>query len=108
MGAYEYCGQEVPSSLTSFTRGDTNLDDKVNFADAIFVISFHFFGGREADCMKSADANDDGKVDIADAIYILSYQFSAGPNPKPPFPECGIDTTPEGDDLSCESYHHCF
>ena len=95
---------ETHISAVQFLRGDANTDTIVNLADAIFILSFTFSGGKEANCMKSADANDDGKVDLADAIWVLAYQFNNGQDPKAPFPNCGIDTTPENDDLSCYSF----
>ena len=45
--------------------------------------------------MDAADANDDGSIDIADAIYLLSYLFGGGDQPPPPFPDPGIDPTPD-------------
>ena len=90
-----------------FIRGDPNEDGTVNIADAIFILTYQFAGGDEASCMKSADTNDDGGVGLADAIYVLTYQFSNGPDPKPPFSACGLDTTPENDDVSCVSYARC-
>jgi hypothetical protein len=53
----------------------------------------------------ACDTNDDGRFDIADAVYILSYVFDGGPPPPPPFPDCGIDPTP--DDLWNNREYDC-
>ena len=95
------------NSLSRFIRGDANADTRVNIADAIFVLTYQFSGGKEATCMKSMDANDDEIANIADAIWILNYQFNSGPDPKPTFPECGLDVTPQEEELSCESFIPC-
>ena len=77
-----------------FSRGDVNDDGNRNIADAISLLGFLFGGGPAPVCPDAADANDDGVLNIADAISILSHLFaSSGPLP-PPFPGCGVDTTP--------------
>ena len=56
-------------------------------------------------CDDAADANDDGLKNIADAIFILQNLFNNGRNPPPPFPDCGLDDTP--DNLGCLSQPPC-
>jgi formylglycine-generating enzyme required for sulfatase activity len=63
------------------------------------------FGNAFVSCMAAADANDDGRADISDPIYLLRWRFLGGPAPPPPFPECGLDPSP--DDLACESFARC-
>ncbi len=46
-----------------------------------------------------------GRVDLADAVGSLSFQFQAGPAPRSPFPDCGID--PFLDALDCKAYPGC-
>ena len=65
-------------------------------------------GSRRAllhDCLKAVDTNDSGETDIADAVYLLTYLFADGPDPKPPFDACGLDTT--ADELTCWLYDQC-
>ena len=52
------------------------------------------FFKAEAD---AADAKDDEAISLDDAIYILFHLFKQGPLPPAPYPECGIDTTPNPD-----------
>ncbi len=57
---------------------DANGDNKVDIADAVYILSYLFAGGPAPRCMKAGDANDDNKIDIADAISALSYLFAQG------------------------------
>jgi hypothetical protein len=81
-----------------FSRGDGNLDGRLDLADAISSLEYLFAGGALA-CLDAADANDDGSADIADPIRVLLHLF-AGLTPfPPPFPEAGAD--PTADALGC-------
>jgi len=92
--------------LERFLRGDSNEDARVDIADAIWLISFLFRGGRAPRCDDAADSNDDGQVNLADVVYTLRFQLFAGPTPPEPFPVCGGD--PAGaDHLLCEGYGRC-
>lgn len=82
-----------------FIRGDVNEDGRIDMGDAIFILNSIFAGGSSPSCLDSADVDDDGRITIGDAIYLLNYMFSGGPEPKPPFPEPGIDITE--DTLAC-------
>lgn len=82
----------------SFVRGDVDGDGAVLINDSISTLESLFSGG-DARCADAADINDDGSVDIADAIYGLSYLFQAGAPPAAPFPDCGLDATPDA--LGC-------
>ncbi len=101
IGAYEY-GNCKP---IAFIRGETNLDERVNIADAVYILSYLFTGGDEPSCLDAADANDDGAVNVADAVTILSFFFLGADPPPPPFPECGIEET--ADAVSCAAYLPC-
>jgi hypothetical protein len=46
-------------------------------------------------------------VNIADASYTLNFLFLGGPELRPPFLECGVDSTPDDDALSCDSHPPC-
>jgi PKD repeat protein len=78
-----------------FLRGDTDGGGTINIADAVFVLQHLFARGRPPACMDSADVDDNGRVNIADAISILSYLFSGSSSPAYPFPEKGLDGTPD-------------
>jgi len=93
---YSYDSAQVyiePSS--GFVRGNANGDDRIDIADAIFVLGYLFGNGTAPEVPDSADANDDGGIDIADAIYILGFLFGGGPPPPPPYPDPGTDPTPD-------------
>jgi hypothetical protein len=78
-----------------FIRADANGDQKLNLADPVYVLQWLFFGGSVPACLDSADSNDDGSINLADPIFSLSYQFRGGPSPLPPFPNAGVDLTPD-------------
>lgn len=104
IGAYEYCGDVAPEA--HFRRGDPNGDGRISLADAVEVLLSAFGAGSELLCQKSADCDDSGKLELADAIYLLTFIFRPGTDaPKIPYPDCGIDPTPDG--LSCLSYPLC-
>ncbi len=92
-------------SETSFIRGDSNTDETMNIADAIYILSYLFASGPGISCLDAADANDDGGVDLADGVYILQNLFASGPAISPPSPDCGID--PTEDELGCLEYLPC-
>ena len=90
-----------------FVRGDVNLDDQVDLADAISGLNFTFRDSPAPRCSDGADMNDDGNVDLGDWVSILSYVCLGGSTPPPPSPsginysagDCGPD--PTLDDLGC-------
>jgi len=86
---------------TRFMRGDANLSAFLNMTDAIVVLRALFLGGPQLPCLDAADANDVGSVDISDPIYVLRYLYLGGPPPPPPYPEAGVDLSPETA-LGCE------
>lgn len=88
--------QVVEGSL--FVRGDGNGDDALDIADAVFVLGY-LFSMEPSNCLDALDGNDDGMVNIADAVYLLDTLFTMGPNPPAPFPDPGLDPTPDA--LDC-------
>ncbi len=90
---------------TTFQRGDPNTDGRRDISDALFVLGFLFLGESALVCEKGADANDSGGLDLSDVIYFINYLFLGGPEPRPPFLECGGDPTPDA--LACESDAGC-
>ena len=93
------CDIDVTSVGLTFLRGDANEDLVINLGDVISILSYLFASGSAPDCVDALDTNDSGGVNIADAINELSYLFSGGPPPAPPFPDVGVDPTP--DSLPC-------
>jgi hypothetical protein len=93
------CDIDVTSVGLTFLRGDANEDLLINLGDVISILSYLFASGQAPDCVDALDINDSGGVNIADAINELSYLFSGGPPPAPPFPDVGLDPTP--DSLPC-------
>ena len=93
------CDIDVTSVGLTFLRGDANEDLLINLGDVISILSYLFASGEAPDCVDALDINDSGGVNIADAINELSYLFSGGPPPAPPFPDVGLDPTP--DSLPC-------
>ena len=82
---------ELPGG--AFIRGDSNSDGRYDIADPIAAINFLFNNGATPVCLDSVDLNDDGKINIADAIYGLNALFRGGSDPRPPYPDPGLDPT---------------
>ncbi|MGE4631813.1 MAG: IPT/TIG domain-containing protein, partial [Planctomycetota bacterium] len=91
-------GGLITVSDTAFLRGDGNLDQELNVADAVFCLNYLFNNGV-AECLDAIDVNDDGATNIADAVALLDFLFSNGSPPPPPFPNPGSDPTADG--LDC-------
>ena len=87
-----------------FKRGDSNDDQTVNLADVIASLQM-LFGSLPMTCHDAVDANDDGVTDLSDPIYVLTYLFGGGVAPPAPFPQCGVDSTP--DTLICHITSPC-
>jgi hypothetical protein len=92
-------------SVPRFSRGDSNSDESMNIADAVYILQNLFANGPAILCMDAGDSNDDGGVNIADAVYILQHLFADGPEPPFPFLTCGYD--PTADELECTAYAPC-
>ncbi len=78
-----------------FIRGDANDDGGVDISDAIALLKYLYLGSDEPPCHSAADGNDDGALDVSDAIFVLSHLFLGQAEPPPPFPEPGVDPTPD-------------
>lgn len=79
-----------------FTRGDVNVDGKVDTVDGIQIVSF--LGGQLVNIpanLDALDADDDGDIDQDDALYILDFFTGVGSAPPPPFSTPGLDPTPD-------------
>lgn len=95
----------VAADEAPFKRGDANVDGRIDISDTLRGLGILFLGDPEPDCDDALDANDDGGFDISDPISILQFLFGGGPAPPSPFPECGLDPTP--DPLGCTAYPFC-
>ena len=78
-----------------FLRGDADGNKVLDITDAIRILNFLFLGGRAPTCMDAADFTDTGKVDISQAVSLLNYLYQGGPPPAVPFPNEGMDPTPD-------------
>lgn len=81
----------------SFIRGDANDTGSVDIADAVLVLNYLFSGGSVV-CLDALDVADDGQVNIGDAIALLGYLFNSEAPPAAPFPNPGLDPTPDAID----------
>ena len=96
----ESCNVDVVVSPDPvFIRGNANGDASVNVADAITILEYLFSGGATPDCLSALDVNDSSSVNIADSIHLLGFLFSGGIPPELPYPNPGVDPTP--DTLPC-------
>jgi len=94
----------------SFLRGDCNGDGDVsgNVTDALFLVSFNFFGAVTPPCLAACDANGDGQVagSVTDAVFLLSHVFLDGAQPPAPFPDCAPGTA-EDRAIGCQTPLDC-
>lgn len=82
-----------------FIRGDANRDSEVDLSDAVALLRYLFLGDRTIPCPDAGDTNDDGVLNISDSVYLVNHLFKSGPAILSPFPEEGVDLTP--DELGC-------
>ena len=78
----------------SFVRGDGNADGRVDFSDVIPILGY-LFGDGGTDCPDALDTNDDGTLNITDAIRLVRFLFFGEFAPSAPFPDSGMDGTPD-------------
>jgi hypothetical protein len=95
----------VAAAVGPFVRGDCDGDGRAtgSVTDAVFLLTFSFFGGPSPVCAAACDADGDGRFggQVTDAIFLLAHSFLGGPPPPPPFPECGTSSRPEDRELAC-------
>ncbi|PCJ10830.1 MAG: hypothetical protein COB10_10705, partial [Planctomycetota bacterium] len=63
-------------SQALFSRGDCNVDNSLDIADAILGLGILFSGAGPAACDDACDVNDDGSIDIGDPISLLANLFN--------------------------------
>ncbi len=108
LGGFLFCGLSPSIGEDPgypFRRGDMNASGGVDLSDAVAILGYLFLGVNPPTCMDAADWNDDGFLDISDAIDLLNFFFLGGRGSRPPYPDCGIDPTPDG--IDCSSYEPC-
>jgi hypothetical protein len=93
----------VIPDIATFVRGDSTGDGVLDLSDSLATLSYLFQGGSPPVCLDAADFNDDGRLDVADPIGGLWFLFQEGAAPAAPYPEPGLDPTP--DDLHCGGGH---
>lgn len=94
----------VTAASVPFVRGDANSDGVLDVSDPVQTLDY-IFGSGQVTCLSSMDFDDGGILDIADAISQLSFIFGIGVAPSAPFPDCGVDPTP--DSLGCIATTNC-
>jgi hypothetical protein len=82
-----------------FVRADVDGDGVPNVNDAIAVLFYVFINAQGQSCLDRLDVDDDGALGINDPIYLLVWKFVGGEPIPPPFPNEGIDPTPDA--LAC-------
>lgn len=87
-------GDGVPDSCQDFSRGDLDGDHDYDLIDAFLLLEV-LFGRADLVCEDVADANDDGLIDLTDAVVFLSTLFVTGTPLPAPYPDCGVDLTPD-------------
>ena len=78
-----------------FIRGDVTRDGMFTMQDVVFLLGFLFQGGSAPTVLDSADVNDDGMLGMPDVLAFLNGVFGTGPAIPAPFPNAGIDPTPD-------------
>ena len=86
----------VEGAGETFLRGDADGDGVINLNDVLFTANYLFLEGPAPSCFDRMDADDSGRLDLTDALVLANYLFLEGPLPAAPFPEPGVDPTPDG------------
>ena len=88
-------------SETFFIRGDATGDGSVSVTDMVRLLGILFAGetSRPA-CDDALDVDDTGAINASDPVFLGNYLFGTGEPIPPPFPQPGVDPTPDG--LPCD------
>ena len=92
---------EIVGDQTVFIRGDSNGDSVIDLSDARHTLGYLFLGTEAPVCLDAADSDDDGNLNITDPVRTLVFLFRGGPFLPAPYPNAGIDPTP--DTMECAS-----
>ena len=85
----------VSSETRPFLRGDMDGSGAVNISDAVELLRALFVEAMDSGCPDAADVDDDGALNMSDAVFLLQHLFFGGPRPPAPFPEVGLDPSPD-------------
>ncbi|MEM7230937.1 MAG: hypothetical protein AAF517_02105 [Planctomycetota bacterium] len=78
----------VEPPVSDYIPGEVNADNRIDLADAIYLINATFRNGPEVACPAASDVNGDGQLgDVSDAIFLVEYLFLSGAAPSSL--ECG-------------------
>lgn len=84
------------NAVKVFVRGDADGNGKVNVTDIAVSLRILFAGETKLpECLDALDADDDGSHTATDPIYLGNALFRGGPTIPPPFPDPGLDPTPD-------------
>ncbi len=67
--------------IEMYKCGDTNVDNEINLADAIFLINHIFRSGPGPSPYYLGNANGDDSLNIGDVINLVNFVFKSGPAP---------------------------
>jgi DNA-binding beta-propeller fold protein YncE len=76
--------------LAVFRRGDSNLDQAVDLADAVQLLG-HLFLGSALGCEDAADSNQDGALDVSDPLQVIGFLFRGSPGSLDGFAYCPLE-----------------
>jgi len=63
--------------------GDADGSGSIDVSDAVYILTYIFFGGSPPDPIYDGDADNNGFLDISDVVYLVTYIFAGGPEPCP-------------------------
>ena len=86
---------EGVDSTPTFVRGDSNGDGFLEISDAIATVLHLFVGASALECEDHGDFDDNGQLQVTDAIATLAFLFQEGVAPRAPYPDAGLDGTPD-------------
>jgi hypothetical protein len=94
-------GEVAAVPEVTFVRGDKDGDGTATLTDAVAVLDFLFRAADGPACLDTLDVDDSGRIDVSDAVYLLGFLFRGGDAPPSPFPDAGVDPTP--DEIPCDA-----
>ena len=95
---------QIADPTAEFLRGDLNADGNVSLSDSLMLRNWLFNGDRPPRCHHAADFDDSGTINIRDQVAILNFVVRDGEGPTEPYPEAGVDVTPNEYPMGCSNY----
>jgi len=88
-----FCCSVSFAAPAEWVRGDANCDGDITGTDVTVIWQWITAATPQpCDCEDAMDANGSSGVTVADITYLATYIFQQGPEPPPPFPDCGTET----------------